>query len=78
MNKLGCPKPLEAEGLLSWGGENNPGRWVGHSKNVAMAAKKIAAFCNLDVDKAYSLALLHDIGRYEGFGGCIILLQGIS
>lgn len=41
-----------------------------------MAAKKIAAFCNLDVDKAYSLALLHDIGRYEGVRGLHHIVAG--
>ena len=48
-------------------GEMNPGKWVGHSENVAKAAKLIAYNCeDLNPDKAYILGLLHDIGRRFG------------
>ncbi|MCR4934321.1 MAG: HDOD domain-containing protein, partial [Lachnospiraceae bacterium] len=44
----------------------NPGAWVKHSENVALAAKLIAEKCGMDSDKAYVLGLLHDIGRRFG------------
>ena len=48
-------------------GEMNPSKWVGHSENVAKAAKLIAYNCkDLNPDKAYILGLLHDIGRRFG------------
>ncbi|KOA18840.1 HDOD domain protein [Clostridium homopropionicum DSM 5847] len=45
----------------------NPGVWKQHSEFVALACKNIAEHCtSLDVDKAYILGLLHDIGRRIG------------
>ena len=38
-------------------------KWILHSKNVAVAAKKIALQYGLNEKKAYSYGLLHDIGR---------------
>jgi len=55
----------EAEDLLSWAYTQNPGSWVDHSKTVARAAETIAAKCGMDDNTAYTLGLLHDIGRYE-------------
>jgi putative nucleotidyltransferase with HDIG domain len=52
--------------LLRWAGNNNPGKWIDHSYNVAKAAEKIANICSLDSNLAYIYGLLHDIGRYEG------------
>jgi putative nucleotidyltransferase with HDIG domain len=57
-----------AKGLLEWASKKNPGKWIGHSYNVARAAEIIAKKCDLDSNLAYVLGLLHDIGRYEGIG----------
>lgn len=57
----------DAESLLRWASEQNPGVWVDHSKTVARAAEVIAAACGLDRERAYICGLLHDIGRYEGW-----------
>lgn len=54
----------EAEALLAWGAEQNPGPWVDHSKTAARAAETIAAACGLDRDRAYIYGLLHDIGYW--------------
>ena len=56
----------DAESLLKWANEQNPGPWAAHSETVARAAAEIAVHCGLDVEKAYAMGLLHDIGRYEG------------
>lgn len=61
------PTIKEAEDLLKWAEEQNPGPWGAHSRYTALACKKIAIRCkNLDPDKAYVYGLLHDIGRYIG------------
>lgn len=65
-----------AEKVFEWATQQNPGRWVEHSKNVARAAQAIAAKCGLDSDKAYICGLLHDIGRYEGNTGSRHALEG--
>ena len=64
--------------LLEWAGNKNPGKWVDHSYNVAIAAEKIAKVCNLDKDFAYILGLLHDIGRYEGVTNIRHVLAGYN
>lgn len=51
---------MEAESM-------NPGQWVDHVKNTALAAEAIASHCpGMDAEKAYVLGLLHDIGRRVG------------
>lgn len=60
------PSLEEAERLLAWAGNENPGPWTEHSRVVAEAARTIADACELDGDKAFVLGLLHDIGRYRG------------
>jgi len=60
------PTKEEAEKLLIWAHELNPGLWMEHSKVVARAAETIAEKCGLDTHRAYISGLLHDIGRYEG------------
>lgn len=62
----GCPSRSEAEQLLTWAQELNPGPWVDHSRTAARIAESIARRCGMDGDRAYTLGLLHDIGRYEG------------
>ena len=56
-----------AEEELRWAEAQNPGAWADHSRYVARACENIAARCSwLDKDYAYTLGLLHDIGRYRG------------
>ena len=53
---------LIREGLLF-----NPGPWGKHCLTAAHCAEKIASACgDMDVEKAYILGLLHDIGRKFG------------
>lgn len=45
----------------------NPGPWGNHSRIAAHCAEEIAEECgDMDVKKAYIVALLHDIGRKFG------------
>ena len=63
------PSRQEAEALLAEAERCNPGPWGGHSRVAARCAAAIAAACpDLDGEKAYILALLHDIGRKFGRG----------
>ncbi|MBO4556399.1 MAG: HD domain-containing protein [Elusimicrobiales bacterium] len=60
------PDRITAEKELETAGKMNPGPWIMHSRNAALAAERIAAACGMDSEKAYILGLLHDIGRREG------------
>ncbi len=60
------PDRAEAERLLLEAESCNPGTWGGHSRTAARCAEKIALRSGLDPEKAYVLALLHDIGRKFG------------
>lgn len=60
------PTVKEAEALLAWAGEQNPGLWVSHVKTAARAAGTIAKHCGMDENRCYALGLMHDVGRYEG------------
>ena len=61
------PTRQEAERLLIETGKCNPGPWEDHSRVTALCAEKIARACrDMDVQKAYVLGLLHDIGRKFG------------
>lgn len=61
------PDRITARRELELAGKLNPGPWVAHSENVAEAAERIAARCaQLDSEKAFVCALLHDIGRRTG------------
>lgn len=62
----GIPTLPEAEALLSWAQQQNPGPWADHSRTAARAAGTIAAACGMHENEARVLGLLHDIGRYEG------------
>ena len=58
------PARQEAEALLAEAERCNPGPWGEHSRVAARCAEAIAAACpGLGGEKAYILALLHDIGR---------------
>lgn len=52
--------------ILIEGEKLNPGPWKQHCLTVGYCAEQIADKCNLDMDKAYILGLLHDIGRRYG------------
>jgi hypothetical protein len=60
------PTLEQAEELLQEAEVRNPGPWVAHSRNAALAAKCIAKHSNLNADAAFIMGLLHDIGRREG------------
>jgi len=73
------PDVAEAERLLNEAEAKNPGGWVAHSRYVALAAKNIAELHpGLDAEAAYSLGLLHDIGRREGSTGMKHILDGYT
>lgn len=57
---------MEAQALLDWAAEQNPGPWRAHSLHAARAAETIAARSGMDPQRAWVLGALHDIGRYEG------------
>ena len=59
------PSRKEAEDLITWANEQNPGPWIAHSRVVGRAAEEIAQKCRLDKDRAYISGLLHDIGYYS-------------
>lgn len=73
---MSYPTRLEAEEILRWAVEHNPGPWQQHSENAARVAESIACHCGMDADKAYVLGLLHDIGRYEGVRGLHHVIAG--
>ena len=61
------PSIEKATELLNEASRSNPGPWIEHNKTAAMCAKRIAEKCEgMDVDVAYVMGLLHDIGRREG------------
>lgn len=63
----GYPTIEEANRILQEAETCNPGPWGAHSRCVAECAGKIAEACgDMDVEKAYVLGLLHDIGRKFG------------
>lgn len=66
MPKIEYPSREEAEALVEWALQRNPGPWGEHVRTAARAASTIAKACGMDEDHCYTLALLHDIGRYEG------------
>ncbi|HSV85197.1 MAG TPA: HD domain-containing protein [Levilinea sp.] len=71
------PSIEEARALLSAAEKLNPGAWVSHSQFVAGAAAAIAAVAaGMDADVAYTLGLLHDIGRREGVMDMYHILTG--
>ena len=66
-----------AEASLVWAGQQNPGKWVEHSRFVALVCKNIAAQCDdMSAERAYCFGLLHDIGRYAGISSERHLIDG--
>ena len=62
------PGREEAHRLLQEAESCNPGPWGNHSRMAAQCAFRIAEAAGMDGEKAYVLALLHDIGRKFGKG----------
>lgn len=55
----------------------NPGPWVEHSRSVAENARRIAEHTDcIDPDTAYTMGLLHDIGRVAGVSGIRHIFDG--
>ena len=64
------PSMAQANHLLEWAASRNPGPWIEHSKVAGAAARAIAQHHpTLDPERAYVLALLHDIGRVGSLPG---------
>ena len=63
---MAYPTREEAERLLQDAWTCNPGPWADHSRVAAMCAERIAKRSGMDLEKAYILGLLHDIGRRFG------------
>ena len=70
------PDRITAEKELEAAAKMNPGPWIMHSRNAAMAAERIAAACGMDSERAYILGLLHDIGRREGINATKHITDG--
>lgn len=68
MSELQCgwPDRAQAERLVAESVPMNPGPWGDHCRAAAQCAERIACRCGMDPEKAYVLALLHDIGRRFG------------
>lgn len=55
----------------------NPGPWVEHSRSVAENVRRIAEHTDcIDPDTAYTMGLLHDIGRVAGVSGIRHIFDG--
>lgn len=68
---------LEAEKELKLAAQLTPGPWEQHSVSVAKNARLIAEKTKImDGDKAYSMGLLHDIGRRAGIKGILHIFDG--
>jgi hypothetical protein len=70
------PSVSVAESLLSEASKLNPGVWVHHNRVAAKCAKIIAKKCSMDVDAAYVMGLLHDIGRRYGISDLMHTYDG--
>lgn len=71
------PDRETAQRELEIAGRMNPGPWIEHSRNVAEAARCIAAACaGMDAEKAYVCGLLHDIGRRTGVAAVRHIIDG--
>lgn len=57
--------------------QKNLGPWVEHSRSVAENARRIAEHTDcIDPDTAYTMGLLHDIGRAAGVSGIRHIFDG--
>lgn len=78
MNNQTWPCRADAEALMQWASDHNPGAWVDHSRHVAFAAEAIGGAAGLNAEKCYVLGLLHDVGRYPGRTQARHLLDGYN
>jgi hypothetical protein len=64
------PSIAEAQAVLAEARARNPGPWADHCQVAAAAARAVAAHHPaLEPERAYVLALLHDVGRGRGGPG---------
>ena len=71
------PGRQEALAYLEEAAGLNPGPWVDHSLHVADTAEKIATrHPDMEPELAFTLGLLHDIGRREGVFGMRHVFDG--
>lgn len=69
--------PQEADEELSLAASLTPGPWVRHSMSVAANARFIAEKTeHLNGDQAYTMGLLHDIGRRAGIKAILHIFDG--
>jgi putative nucleotidyltransferase with HDIG domain len=74
---MSFPTLAQAQQLLAEAETLNPGPWMQHSIYVARAAEQIAFHHpELDAERAFVLAYLHDIGRYSGPGNMRHVIDG--
>lgn len=76
MKNSSFPSMQEANDLLDWALQENPGIWGDHVRTAARAAASIASQSGMNEERCYILALLHDIGRYKGPSGLAHTLAG--
>jgi hypothetical protein len=73
------PTRSQAQDYLNEAKKRNPGPWVDHSIQAAETAQRIAtAHPVLDPETAYTLGLMHDIGRREGIAGMRHVVDGYN
>ncbi len=73
------PTTDTAQKLLSDAEKTNPGLWIAHCKVAADCAKAIADKCdNLNSETAYTLGLMHDIGRRFGVTDMRHIIDGYN
>lgn len=71
------PSVAQAEKLLSKAEKLNSGLWVAHNRTAGFCARAIAEKCDgLNLEYAYVLGLLHDIGRREGITDMKHIIDG--
>lgn len=68
----------EAEKILRDVGKINPGPWIEHSIKVGIVISRLAKKLNLDVEKAYVIGILHDIGRIKKGIGLRHIIDGYN
>lgn len=59
------PSKENADKILLWASEQNPGPWIDHCKVAARIAETIAGRCGMETERAYVSGLMHDIGYYD-------------
>ena len=73
------PDRIKAFQYLKEANRRNPGLWIEHSRQVALAAEKIAHHHpEMNPENAYIMGLLHDIGRREGVYGMRHVYDGYN